>query len=1552
MKKIKPIHARSLLLFFILLFSGFSSYATHIVGVDLSYTWVSGNTYKITVVAYGNCGSSAISTAFGTLDISTPYICVYDGNTLVGGLSLAIQPPSEGVEITPVCAADIALTQCTDPSYAIPGIKKFVYSGNYTVPYTSSVWRFMYLGYMGPSAGAAGRASAITNISSGTIIQLVDTLNNSVYHNSNPVLSVIPTPFFCLDNSDNYNPGAIDPDADSLSFFLVPGINSNGTPGVNSCTPGDAVSYIAPYTATAPLATSSFSFDEHTGQISFYPNTLQRALVVYNIEEYRNDTLIGTSQREMTFTVLTCTNTAATGGFSAATNGTIADSTHFKICQNAGAFTVHINPTEADTANNITVTAAGLPTGCTIVTTGNGTPTPHCTISWTSTGVTPGAYTFYLTYTDNNCPLNGVQTLAYTIDIVSPASLAYSVISPAGCVTKAALSIVPSGYGEPWKVDVSAAPGDTIQTFTPEFGTFTDSLFAGSYTFTIFNDYGCKTSIAATVAPPVAFTASGTFTNPSYCGSRDGTITLYHLYPGTTDTIKYYYNGVLQPSLVRVVAADSQVILTSLGAGIYSDITVSYGYCVSAPVGPFTLVNPPFTVRAITSVNPSWCGYCDGSIKIYGLHPAQLDTIYYTKDGAAQPPIYQLIGSDSTVSLTGLCQGTYNYFYAITGGGCVSNTLGPAVLAPPPFTMRSITFTNPSYCGICNGTITLHGLHPGQHDTINYTYNGVAQTPVAFTIGTDSTVTLTGLCAGVYGGFVASTAGVCISNTLGPVTLTVPPFTMRAISSTNPDYCGICNGTITLYGLHPGETDTISYTFDGVAATPLAFTIGTDSMVVLTGLCAGTYSNFVASTGGICVSNTLGPVTLTVPPFTMRSITYTNPAYCGICNGTITLHGLHPGEHDTITYTYNGVAATPVSYTIGTDSTVNLTGLCAGVYADFVANTGGVCVSNTLGPVTLTVPPFTIRALSFTNPFYCGICNGTITIYGLYPGETDTLTYTYNGAAAIPLVVTAGADSTTTLTGLCSGVYDNFIVRTGGVCVSNTLGPVTLTVPPFTIRAISYTNPTKCGFCDGTVTIYGVYPGETDTLNYTFNGVAQTAVVRVINADSTIVLSGLCEGTYGGFVVNTGGVCISNTLGPVTLVAPPIIPGFTYTLSQGCAGDTLRCINTSTPASDLTYTWTFGDGGTDTATNPVYVYHNPGTDSIILRITNTRCVASDTQIITLNNLIDGGFTDLPDSFVCQGSGVVFTNTSAGTSLTYVWNFGDGTTATTTNATHVYPNTGTYDVSLTVANYVPCYDTITKILEVDSSSGISILTTDTVICNGEAASFEGIYSPLGSTGVIWTFGDNNTTIQNTNPVLHAFGNAGLFTVTLEALYRACPDTTATRNIYVVPYPNVDLGGDTAICPGSVAITLADTHNATTAGASWLWSTGQTTSSIEIIEPGSYYVTVSVGGCQATDSILVKNDCYLDIPNAFTPNGDGVNDYFFPRQDLAKGMTSFHMSIFNRWGQVIFETSNTDGIGWDGRFNNAPQPEGVYIYMIDAQFQDGEKEHRQGNITLLR
>ncbi len=288
MKKIFTL-VRSISVLVALLFISTGSYASHILGMDLYYTWVSGNTYKITAILYGDCSPSSY-TAFSTLPSSSPQICIYRGNTYITTIGLNIQAPTAGVDITPVCPADVGHTQCESTSSTIPGIKKFVYSANYTLPapVTSTCWQFLYIGYDGYGS-AAGRSASITNLSnaSATSIELVDTLNNSVYpNNSSTQFSVIPTPFYCINSPDTYNPGAVN-SIDSFQIDLIPAMNSAYI--YSGCAYGTPCTYTGtawtppatPVSGATPLrvAAGSFSFNSSTGQLNFTPNVAQRSTV-------------------------------------------------------------------------------------------------------------------------------------------------------------------------------------------------------------------------------------------------------------------------------------------------------------------------------------------------------------------------------------------------------------------------------------------------------------------------------------------------------------------------------------------------------------------------------------------------------------------------------------------------------------------------------------------------------------------------------------------------------------------------------------------------------------------------------------------------------------------------------------------------------------------------------------------------------------------------------------------------------------------------------------------------------------------------------------------------------------------------------------------------------------------------------------------------------------------------------------------------------------------------------------------------------------------------
>ena len=117
--------------------------------------------------------------------------------------------------------------------------------------------------------------------------------------------------------------------------------------------------------------------------------------------------------------------------------------------------------------------------------------------------------------------------------------------------------------------------------------------------------------------------------------------------------------------------------------------------------------------------------------------------------------------------------------------------------------------------------------------------------------------------------------------------------------------------------------------------------------------------------------------------------------------------------------------------------------------------------------------------------------------------------------------------------------------------------------------------------------------------------------------------------------------------------------------------------------------------------------------------------------------------------------------------------------------------------------------------------------------------------------------------------------------------------------------------------------------------------------------TYFVSITdVNGCFAIDTIVVtviySNEVL--VPNAFSPNGDNINDLL---QGIAFNLSSYYMAIYNRWGQLVYETNSADYFaGWDGTFEGVEQEMGSYVYFIDASFNTGEDFTTKGSFQLIR
>ncbi len=396
-----------------------------------------------------------------------------------------------------------------------------------------------------------------------------------------------------------------------------------------------------------------------------------------------------------------------------------------------------------------------------------------------------------------------------------------------------------------------------------------------------------------------------------------------------------------------------------------------------------------------------------------------------------------------------------------------------------------------------------------------------------------------------------------------------------------------------------------------------------------------------------------------------------------------------------------------------------------------------------------------------------------------------------------------------------------------------------------------------------------------------------------------------------------------------------------------CQEDTLLLQAGNTVGVD--YIWNDGSFGMRKKVNRSGIYWvSYQVDSLCMRFTDTFNVLYPEEPYRVS------FTT--DTLVCYGDTMLFHNKSHSLFDRFHWSFGNGIVSGDRDAQHSYQQPDTYIVQLIGHIGDVCTDTTSQIVAVDPVIPIVFLKNRSNICVGESVVFSQRIKTLTIVDLQWNLGEGSRQPGlGRIDIQHAYDKAGLaIPVTLNATFRACPPASYTDTLNVFKLPEVDLGPDSGLCLYGRPLTLKNQIPRKDAQQSFIWSTGATTESIEVTHPGIYTLTVQEAplGCSTTESIEVRKDCYIDIPNAFTPNGDGHNDYFFPRQLLARSVRHFNMQVLNRWGQIVFETTSNTGRGWDGYFKGEQQPDGVYIYQITIEPEGALPEFYQGNVTLIR
>jgi gliding motility-associated-like protein len=455
--------------------------------------------------------------------------------------------------------------------------------------------------------------------------------------------------------------------------------------------------------------------------------------------------------------------------------------------------------------------------------------------------------------------------------------------------------------------------------------------------------------------------------------------------------------------------------------------------------------------------------------------------------------------------------------------------------------------------------------------------------------------------------------------------------------------------------------------------------------------------------------------------------------------------------------------------------------------------------------------------------------------------------------------------------------------------------------------------------------------------------------------------------THGTFIaklyVYGYGGCVDSSSHNVNLYDPVRSARIAYTAPDAC--NSLKVDFTITTPAFTKFTFLPGDGSADSSQNktPSHFYNSPNYFlPTILLSDNVGCqgfIGGPVHIKILGAIPNFG-RDRKE--FCDSGVVYFTNYTIANDpiVSSVWNFDDGTTTTDQDPVHYFARPDQYAVSLNVTTRAGCSSSITDTIKAYRTPVPSITNINPACINSPVA-FNGNLA-VADTAITWKWDLGNGQNSSQQNATSVYTKDGPYKISVEAANRLGCKNSATTDLTVAPLPVITMGPDPVI-PVGTGVDLPVTYNSNMILYTWTPTKDLNCTNCAVPYANPKFTTrykISVtdsNNCKSSSDVTVNvvcNNKNYFVPNTFTPNGDGVNDVFYPRGSSIDRIQS--MRIFNRWGQVVFEkknfTANNLSEGWNGMFQGRPANTDTYIYTIEFVCENGEIIPYKGNVTLLR
>jgi gliding motility-associated-like protein len=433
--------------------------------------------------------------------------------------------------------------------------------------------------------------------------------------------------------------------------------------------------------------------------------------------------------------------------------------------------------------------------------------------------------------------------------------------------------------------------------------------------------------------------------------------------------------------------------------------------------------------------------------------------------------------------------------------------------------------------------------------------------------------------------------------------------------------------------------------------------------------------------------------------------------------------------------------------------------------------------------------------------------------------------------------------------------------------------------------------------------------------------------------------------------------CVHMTNGYITVYPNPELEIISYP-EMACAPANI--LLSSTPGG-YSYSWDFGDGSQEEGGfNIMHTFEN-NTDHdtlFIIRLISTSffgCADTGLTTITVHPSPEASFTVDPVTQMMPDQTVTINNTTPEGNWSYQWRFGDDETSAERNpGNHTYPGPDDYLITLIVRGE-HCADSTWQSIEIVPHPPVAEFKPVEPGCMPLTIQFENTSSYSNS--FLWEFGDG--AVSNKPNPEYTYYEPGTYKIKLTAWGEGGNDTYSTINdVWILPNAYFE------IAPRFVYVNDQPVHyfNLSDNGDIYFWDFGDGTGSNEM-SPTHLYTTE--GNYDVTLSVWTENDCFdlyvletavlveptgrIVFPNVFRPESPLEENRIF-KPGVIDHVEEYHLMIFNRWGELIFESFDKD-LGWDGLVDGNIAKQDVYIWKVEGKYSSGQTFGQSGDVTLM-